>query len=268
MTGAMWMLDAHNLLHRYHHAAPVQLHGGRQVHAVRGLAALVTRLRRQYQPAGVAVVFDAGDSGRGIILPGYKAGRSPTPPELLEQIEMARTYLPRFGCDTIMAEGFEADDVIATLATSAMAAGHNVVIVTGDKDLHALIRDERPCCAVFNKIAGRDQDWRFYEETAVVERFGVGPRQLLDLLALTGDDSDGIPGVPGVGRKTAAELIQSYGSLEQLIGLISTVKREGLRLKLREHVEAARFARRLLEPVTVPGHAMQAGLRPAIRGAK
>lgn len=260
--GAMWLLDANNLLHRYHHAAPVQLQAGRQVHAVRGLAALATRLRQKHRPTGIAAVFDAGHSGRADILPTYKVGRSPTPPELTEQIDMARTYLPRFGCDTIRVEGFEADDVIATLTASIRQAGSTVYLVTGDKDLHALISDDTPRCAVFNRPPGTD--WRLYEAAAVVERFGIAPHQLLDLLALTGDDSDGIPGVPGIGLKTAADLVRAYGSLEQLLGLISTIRRETLRLKLREHVETARLARRLLEPVVVPPDLIQAGLRPAV----
>ncbi len=262
--GAMWLLDAHNLLHRYHHAAPVQIQAGRQVHAVRGLSSLVTRLRREHRPNGIAAVFDAGHSGRVDILSTYKSGRSPTPPELTEQIDMARTFLPRFGCDTIHVKGFEADDVIAALTASIRQSGKTVYLVTGDKDLHALISDDTPRCSVFNRPPGTD--WRLYETAAVVERFGVAPHQLLDLLALAGDDSDGIPGVPGIGLKTAADLVRAYGSLEQLLGLISTIKRETLRLKLREHVGTARLARRLLEPVAVPPDLIQAGLRPAVRG--
>lgn len=263
---AVWLLDAHNLLHRYHHAGSVQLQGGRQVHAVRGLASLVTRLRREHRPSGVAAVFDAGHSGRADILPEYKSGRSPTLPELVEQIGMAHTYLPRFGCDTIRVDGYEADDVISTLAVAMRAAGTPVYVVTGDKDLHALISDAEPHCAVFNRPPGKGSDWRLFDESSVLKRFGVAPFQLLDLLALTGDDSDGIRGVPGIGPKTAADLIKAYGSLDHLLGLISTIKRETLRLKLREHVETARLARRLLAPVAVPPDLIQAGLRAAVRG--
>lgn len=267
--GAMWLLDAHNLLHRYHHAASVQFQDGRQVHAVRGLVSLVTRLRREHRPSGIAAVFDAGHSGRANILPEYKSGRSPTPQELVEQINMAHTYLPRFGCDAIRVDGYEADDVISTLTAAMRAAGNPVYVVTGDKDLHALISDADPRCSVFNRQPGKGNDWRLFDESSVIKRFGVAPLQLLDLLALTGDDADGICGVPGIGPKTAADLIKSYGSLEHLLGLISTIKRETLRLKLREHAGTARRARSLLEPVVVPPGLIQAGLRaamlPAIR---
>lgn len=255
---AMWLLDAHNLLHRYHHAAPVQTQDGQQVHAVRGLASLVTRIKRDYRAEGVALVFDAGHSGRAEIFPGYKAGRQETPLELAQQITMARVYLPRYGCDTIRVDGYEADDVIATMAAAVRAVGANVYMVTSDKDLHAMITDGSPLCAVYNNQ--RKGGWRAYGEADVRERFGVGPAVLLDAFALTGDSIDGIPGVPGIGMKTAAALIREYGSLDALLGLISTVKRDGLRRRLREHVEVIKLARRLLAPVAVSPGLIQSGL--------
>jgi DNA polymerase-1 len=254
--GAVWIFDAQNLLHRYHHATPVQVNGaGQQVHAVRGLAALVTRVREQHGPKCMAAVFDAGHSGRAEILPEYKAGRSPPSLELTAQIEMACEHLPakRIGLDTIRVEGFEADDVIAVLALSARAGGDRVYIVTGDKDLLALVSDEQPEIAVYNRVAGKSgEGWRLYREADVRAKFGVAPNRVHDLLALTGDDADGIPGVGGVGPKTAAELLTQYGNLETLLSVISTVRRASIREALRASVDQIRLARRVLEFTPVP----------------
>lgn len=252
----MWLFDAPNLLHRYHHAAPAQVNSaGQQVHAVRGLAALVTRVREQHGPRCMAAVFDAGHSGRSDLLESYKSGRAETAPELAVQIQMAHEHLPakRIGLDTIRVEGFEADDVIAVLALSARAVGDRVYIVTGDKDLFALISDDQPEIAVYNRVAGRSgEGWRLYQETDVQARFGVRPNRVLDLLALTGDDSDNIPGVPGIGPKTAAELLAQYGDLETMLSLISTVRRPAVRESLRAHVDQIRLARRVLAFAPVP----------------
>jgi DNA polymerase-1 len=257
--GAMWLVDGQNLLHRYFHAVPAAYNAeGVEVHAVRGLASLVARIRAHFAPAGIAVIFDAGHSGRADLLPGYKAGRPDPAPALIAQIAMAREYLPRYGASTIAAPGYEADDVIATLTFQSRAAGHRVYLVTGDKDMHALICDEQPAVAVYHRQTGKAaQGWRTYGAADVRDRFGVGPERLLDLLALTGDSADKIPGVDTIGPKTAAGLIGTYGSLEGLLGLISTVKRPALRERLRAGVESIRLARRLLEPVPVPADALE-----------
>lgn len=256
--GAVWLLDAHNLLHRYYHAAPVETHKGKPVHAVRGVARLITRITAQHEPDSIAVVFDdlaAGHSGRRDLLPEYKQGREPTPEDLAAQIEMARDYLPRArpGCTTIRVEGYEADDVIASLALHARTGGHSVYLITSDKDMLALVVDADPEVAVFNRATGKGAEgWRLYKEADVRDRFGVAPARVLDLLALTGDDSDNVRGVPGVGTKTAADLLRRYGTLDDLLAMLSTVRPDRLRHLLIDHADQIRLARRVLTPVPVP----------------
>lgn len=248
--GAVWLLDAHNLLHRYFHAVPVQWQAGRQVHAVRGLRNLLVRICEQSGPKAVGIVYDAGHSGRGDLLPTYKTGRPPTPPELDLQIDMARTYLPTYGAETIQVEGYEADDVIVSLTLSARACGDRVYLVTSDKDLMCVVSDSEPEVAVYNRATGKAAEgWRLYKEADVLARLGVRPNRVLDMLALVGDDADNIPGVPGVGPATAAELLRVYGDLPTLLGAIGSVKRPAIKLALREHAEQIRLARKVLEPV-------------------
>ena len=267
--GAMWLLDGNNLMHRYFHAAPVEMQDGRQVQAVRGLARLIQRIRAQYEPERIGVVFDDSResySGRRDLLPTYKITRTAIARDLSTQIELAYEWLPakQYSCDTIRVEGFEADDVITTLALSTRTAGYSVYLVTSDKDMHALISDDHPRVAVYNRATGKGAEgWRLYEEADVLARFGVRPNRLLDMLALAGDAADNIPRVPGVGAKTAADLITQYGSLEVLLGVISTVKRDALRRALREHAAAIRLARRVLEPVSVPPDLIVKSIRHA-----
>jgi DNA polymerase I len=243
------LIDAHNWLHRFHHAMPPQIHRGRNVAAVRALRDLAQRMMRQLRPSHVVAVFDAGDAGRSRMFAGYKAGRSETPAELQYQIDVARDHLPRFGTPTIRVDGYEADDVIASVAARLRVAGTAVHVVSGDKDLCALVVDADPSVTVHAK---RGEGWEQVHETDVRGRFGVPPCLVLDLLALAGDDSDGIPGLPGIGPKTGAELLNTYGDLEVLLRSAPLLSRERLRLLLQEHADAARLYRRVLEFAAVP----------------
>lgn len=246
----MFLLDAHNLLYRYYHAAPAQLHRGHNVNAVRGLRSLVSRLL-SLEPWAVTIVFDGGGScsGRKDVLPSYKSGRTDMPEDLRYQVELAREHLPKFGASTVRVDGFEADDLIASMALPAREAGHRVYLLTSDKDMLSLVTDALPPIHVYTRIG---DGWRVVKEAEVQERLGVPPGKILDMLALCGDKVDGIPGVPGVGDKTAADLILQYGSLKTLFDLLPTLKRQGLKDKLREHRAGIELARRLLEPVPVP----------------
>lgn len=249
------LIDAHNWLHRYHHAMPPQIYRGRNVAAVRGLRDLAARMVRQLQPASVVAVFDFGDAGRSQLFAGYKAGRSETPPELQYQIELARDHLPRLGTTTVRVDGFEADDVIAALARSARASGRAVHIVSGDKDLCALVTNAAPSVVLHAK---RGEGWQLVGEAEVRSRLGVSPSLVLDFLALAGDDSDGIPGVPGIGPKTAAELLGRYGDLELLLRSAPMLPRERQRQALQEHAEAVRLYRRILDFAPVPMESIEA----------
>jgi DNA polymerase-1 len=265
--GGVWLLDAHNLLYRYHHAMPRVEQDGRQVQGVRGLRALVSRIWLDWCPASVGVVFDAGDSGRSLLSPNYKAGRAETPDEIRVQIEMAHTFLPilrAHACDVIRCDGFEADDVIATLAGRARQAGHPVYIVTRDKDLMALVTDEAPEVALYDRPVGRQavrSVWQIYQEAGVQARLLVPPARVLDLLALAGDSVDNVAGVPGIGPKTAANLLLRFGSLQALLEGIGSLKQGATRQNLRAHVAEIQLARQLLAAVPIPTEALAAGTR-------
>jgi len=263
LPGACVMLDASNLMHRYFHAMPTQVgRGGHNVNAARGLGDLVSRLRAG-GAAAIVAVFDAGHSRREALLPAYKAHRDGTPPELAYQLEVARQFLPRHPfhwCDTLHVPPFEADDVIAALVRPTRASGREVVIVSNDKDLAHLVPQEPPTVRLLAKDAA---GWSLRGAGTVEARHGVGPALMLDFLALCGDAADGIPGVPGVGPKTAATLLARFGGLEQLLDSVDQVEREALRTRLREHAELARLSRQVVAPALVPVAEIDAHLRRA-----
>ncbi len=255
------LLDANNLMHRYYHARPTTISAGRNVNAARGLGELVGRLRRDFRPHSIVAVFDAGRSRREELLPGYKGHRDATPPDLAFQLELAARDLPRrYGADTLRVPPYEADDVIASLAQAVRGGGRPVVVVSSDKDLAHLVTDADPRVLMYAR--GTDA-WRFSDEAAVALRFGVRPQAMLDWLALCGDTTDSIPGVPGIGPKTAASLLAKYGTLEGVLDSASagdagegrkpaTSERPRLRELLSTHRDAAKLSRRLVAPVPVP----------------
>jgi len=253
-AGACVLVDANNLMHRYYHARPTTISQGRNVNAARGLGELVERLRRDFRPHGIVAVFDAGTSRREELLPGYKGNRDGTPPDLAFQLQLAARDLPRrYGADTLRVPPYEADDVIVSLAQAVRGGGRPVVVVSNDKDLAHLVTDEEPRVLMYAR--GADA-WRFSDEAAVALRFGVGPQAMLDWLALCGDTTDNIPGVPGIGPKTAASLLTKYGTLEGVLSLVDAEAAASERPRLREllsvHRDAAKLSRRLVAPVPVP----------------
>jgi DNA polymerase-1 len=217
MSAPIVILDANNLLHRYFHGRPTQIgKEGKNVNAVRGLVELVGRLWRLFHPQAIVAAFDAGDSGRTALLPAYKADREGTPPELDYQLDLARRYLPsHYQVDVVRAEGYEADDVIVTLARYFRTQKVETVVVTNDKDMACLVTDDAPCATLYSVIG--DQ-WKRVDAAAVRDRLGVPPEAVIDYLALCGDAGDNVPGVPGVGPKTAATLLAQFGSLDVLLG--------------------------------------------------
>ncbi len=265
MKAPIVIIDANNLLHRYFHG-PTQIgREGKNVNAVRGLTALVGRLWRLFSPVAIVAAFDAGDSGRGLLLPAYKAHREGTPPELTYQIDLARKYLPReYQTDVVRVEGYEADDVIVTLAGVATAQGVEVIVVTNNKDLACIVRDESPRVTLYS-VDG--SGWKQVDAAAVRDRLGVSPSAVIDYLALCGDASDGVPGVAGIGPKSAAELLGRFGTLDALLEKLEDIERPRWRQLLSTGREQALHARRVLAPVAVPGPALQAGTVLARRPA-
>ena len=210
------LLDSPSLLYRAFFALPATIRDpqGQSVNAVRGYLDMCSNIIRDRRPRGVVHVFDEDwrPAFRVAAYPGYKASRRPDPPELPPQLGMLHEVLAAAGSPVAQAKGYEADDVIGTLAARA-TADDPVEIVSGDRDLLQLVRD--PAVAVLFVVKGV-KDLHRYDEAAVEARYGVPPRLYADMAMLRGDPSDGLPGVRGVGPKTAATLLARHGSLDAL----------------------------------------------------
>lgn len=206
------LIDGSSYLYRAFHALPNLTSGdGQPTGAIFGVANMVRRLVERYQPRRVAVIFDApGKTFRHETYAEYKATRPPMPDELKRQIEPLYQLIDALGLPRLVIDGVEADDVIATLTRRAREADLAVLVSSGDKDLAQLVDDGVV-------LEDTMQDKR-YDPVAVREKFGVGPERMADLLALTGDSSDNIPGIEKVGPKTAAKWLDAYGDLDGIIG--------------------------------------------------
>ncbi|MCH9828695.1 MAG: DNA polymerase I, partial [Gammaproteobacteria bacterium] len=212
------LIDGSNWLYRAFHALPPLANAlGQPTGAVYGLGNMLRRLYKDYSPQRIAVVFDPrGKTFRHEIYAEYKATRDATPEDLSIQFPAIRELLEAMAMPVLQIDGIEADDVIGTLAMKAVAAGEEVVIVTGDKDLAQLVS---PQIKLLDTMKNRTLD-----REAVIERFGVPPECIVDYLALVGDTSDNIPGVPGCGPKTAAKWLNEYGSLDALVAHADEIK--------------------------------------------
>ena len=205
------LIDGSSYLYRAFHALPPLANSrGEPTGAVYGVANMLRKLLTDYQPDRIAVVFDAkGKTFRDDLFAQYKAHRPPMPDDLRSQIEPLHAIVVAMGLPLLMVEGVEADDVIGTLATQATAAGLHTVISTGDKDMAQLVDGH---VTLINTMSNTTLD-----VPGVAEKFGVAPAQIIDYLALVGDTSDNIPGIPKVGPKTAAKWLQEYGTLDNLV---------------------------------------------------
>ncbi|MGO9964847.1 MAG: DNA polymerase I, partial [Acidimicrobiales bacterium] len=235
------LLDGHSLAYRAWFAlqeAQLSTASGQETQAVYGFVSMLAKLLEDQSPTGMAVAFDRrGPTFRDGLSSTYKAGRAVTPEPLLEQIELIRKLVEILGVPAVDAEGYEADDVIATLATSLSAEGHEVVIVTGDRDAYQLVRD--PLVKVLYNRRGVT-DYVLYDEAGIKERTGVRPALYPFLAALRGDPSDNLPGVPGVGEKTAAKLVNTYGDVDTLYARLNEQTAK-LRASLAEHEAQVRL---------------------------
>jgi DNA polymerase-1 len=239
-AGPLILLDGMSLAFRAYFALPAELatSTGVVTNAVHGFASMVVNLVRDHRPVGLAVAFDLpGGTFRDEIVPDYKAGRAEVPPDLPAQFGMIRKVLDSLSIPVVGAEGFEADDVLATLATEARDRRHPVIIVTGDRDSYQLVED--PYIQVLYNRRGVS-DYALYDEAGIVARTGVRPEKYPVLAALRGDPSDNLPGVPGVGEKTAAKLVNEYGDLDGLYAHLDALTPK-LRQNLVEHAERVRM---------------------------
>src|SRR6058998_3108454 len=207
--------------------------------AIFGFASMLVKILTEYGPKATLVAWDAGMSGRGDISEDYKAQRRARPDLLQEQWPHLQPLVEAFGYKNIKVPGYEADDVIATLATRARDEGIDVMVVTGDRDMFQLIEPGIRVMATSRGIT----DTKIYDREAVVDRYGIPPELIPDFYGLKGDTSDNIPGVPGIGDKTASELLQRFGSLENVLDSIDDISGAKRKENLTAHAEAARISK-------------------------
>ena len=248
----LYLIDGSGFIFRAYHAIrPLNRPDGTPVNAVSGFCNMLFKLLRDLddseRPSHLAVIFDAGSKTfRNDIYPEYKAHRPPAPDDLIPQFKIIHEAVEAFNLPSIQLAGYEADDIIATYAKQAEADGHRVTIVSSDKDLMQLVNDN---ITMFDSMKNRH-----IGAEEVVEKFGLGPEKVTEIQALAGDSSDNIPGVPGIGVKTAALLLSEYGDLETLLERAGEIKQNKRRETLLENGDLARVS---LELVTlaqdVPG---------------
>jgi DNA polymerase I len=237
----VYLVDGSSQMYRAYHAMR-GLTGpdGRSTNAVYIFVTMLRKLLTEHRPEFIAASFDLpGPTVRSEVAADYKANRAPMPPDLAEQIPWVHRACEALGVPILTYQRYEADDVIGTLARRASAQGHEVAIVTGDKDFFQLVGDG---IKVYNP---RDEG-TWYDETGVREKMGVAPAQVVDVLALMGDSIDNIKGVPGIGEKGARDLIASWGSLDDLLAHVKELPQRKYRDALLAHGEEARRCRELV----------------------
>ncbi|MEV6943735.1 DNA polymerase I [Streptomyces sp. NPDC051172] len=244
----LMLMDGHSLAYRAFFALPAEnftTATGQPTNAIYGFASMLANTLRDEEPTHFAVAFDVSrKTWRSEEFTEYKANRSKTPDEFKGQVELIGELLDAMHASRFAVDGFEADDVIATLATQAEAEGFEVLIVTGDRDSFQLVSEHT---TVLYPTKGVSELTRFTPEK-VFEKYGLTPAQYPDFAALRGDPSDNLPGIPGVGEKTAAKWINQFGSFTELVERVEEVKGKAGQ-NLREHLEAVKLNRRLTEMV-------------------
>ncbi|HMJ73221.1 MAG TPA: DNA polymerase I [Solirubrobacterales bacterium] len=246
-TGAgapeLFLIDGNSLAYRAFFALPESIgtSDGRPTNAIYGLASMLVKIIDEHRPAGVVVAWDAGMSGREVTYDLYKAQRKPRPDLLREQWPNLMPLVEAFGYTNVKVEGFEADDVIASLTRQAREEGIPVMVVTGDRDAYQLVG---PGVRVMSTSRGITET-KIYDEAAVQERYGVPPDLITDLMGLRGDTSDNIPGVPGIGEKTATQLLQRFGTLERVLASVEEISGAKRKQNLIEHADDARMSKQL-----------------------
>jgi DNA polymerase I len=235
----LFLIDGNSLVYRAFFALPeaIATSTGEPTNAIFGFASMLVKLITEHGVTPTVVAWDAGSSGRTELYSEYKAGRSSRPDLLREQWPAFDPLVEAFGYQNARLEGYEADDVIATLAERARAAGIPVTIVTGDRDAFQLV-DEAGLVNVMATARGITET-KLYDRATVIERYGITPELIPDFYGLKGDTSDNIPGIPGIGEKTASELLAKFGSLEAVLDRVDEVSGEKRRANLTLHRDDA-----------------------------
>src|SRR5262249_4276451 len=241
----VFLVDGSSYIFRAYHALPPlnRKSDGLQVNAVLGFCNMLWKLLRdmpeENRPTHLAIIFDKSEvTFRNKLYPDYKAHRPPAPDDLIPQFKFIRDAVRAFDLPCLEQDGFEADDLIATYARLATERGASTTIVSSDKDLMQLVTDK---VVMYDTMKARR-----IGIPEVIEKFGVPPEKVVEVQALAGDSTDNVPGVPGIGVKTAAQLIVEYGDLEQLLFRATEIKQPKRREALIENDEKARISRKLV----------------------
>jgi DNA polymerase I len=244
----LFLIDGNSLAYRAFFALPesIATHDGRPTNAIYGLASMFAKMLIDHDPAAVVVCWDAGWSGRENTYEPYKSQRKPRPDLLRDQWPHLMPLAEAFGFTNIKVDGFEADDVIASLTKRAREQDLAVMVVSGDRDVYQLVEDGVRVMTTSRGVT----DTKIYDRDGVVERYGVPPDLVTDLIGLKGDTSDNIPGVPGIGDKTAAQLLQEYGDLEGVLANIDKISGAKRKENLTNHAEDARISKKLATAIT------------------
>jgi DNA polymerase-1 len=243
----LFLIDGPSLVYRAFFALPesIATSTGVPTNAIFGFASMLVKIVTEYGVCPTVVAWDAGSSGRTEVFADYKSQRRSRPDLLKQQWPAMEPLVEAFGYSNVRVEGYEADDVIASLVDRALNADPPVpvMIVTGDRDAFQLIDDDGLVKVM--ATARGITDTKIYDRQAVIDRYGIAPEAIPDFYGLKGDTSDNIPGVPGIGDKTASELLQSYGSLEEVLAHVDDIKGAKRKQNLLEHAEDARVSKRL-----------------------
>jgi DNA polymerase-1 len=239
----LFLIDGNSLAYRAFFALPESIgtSDGRPTNAIYGLASMLVKIIDEHHPQGVVVAWDAGMSGREVTYDLYKAQRKPRPDLLREQWPHLMPLVEAFGYTNVKVDGFEADDVIASLVRQAREEGIEVMVVTGDRDAYQLVDEGVRVMSTSRGIT----ETKIYDRAAVEERYGVPPELITDLMGLRGDTSDNIPGVPGIGEKTATQLLQQFGSLDEVLASVDQISGAKRKQNLAEHADDARMSKQL-----------------------
>ena len=254
----LYLIDISSYFYRAFHALPpLSNTRGVPTNAAYGVTTMLLKVLRERQPRHLALVFDAkGPTFRHNLYKEYKAHRPPMPEALVTQLPYIKQIIDALNLPAVVQQGYEADDLICTLVRRAREQGFAVEIISGDKDLLPLVADGVDMWDPMKEVR--------YDPAAIREKYGLEPGELVEVRALAGDASDNIPGVPGIGEKTALKLIARYHSLENLLAHIDEIKEKALKARLEEHADKARLSRQLTEleaqvPLTVDLDALHPG---------
>jgi len=245
MAEELYLIDGNSLAYRAFFALPesIATSTGIPTNAIFGFASMLVKLLTEHGSKPTIVVWDAGSSGRKELSTEYKANRTSRPDLLAEQWPHLEPLAEAFGYKNVKVEGYEADDVIASLAQRAREQGIPTVIVTGDRDAFQLIDDDG---LVTVMATGRGiTDTKLYDRDAVIDRYGIPPEKIPDFYGLKGDTSDNIPGVPGIGDKTASQLLQQFGDLETVLASVDEISGAKRKENLTAHADNARLSKQL-----------------------